>query len=150
MKDSALIDGIILTELKEIPDPKGSVLHMLRNDDDLFSSFGECYFSEVNINSIKGWKKHSLQSQNISVPIGRVKFVLYDLRENSSTFQNVLEIILGRPDLYNRLHIPIDIWYSFKCISDSNSLIVNCSDIPHCPDESEVLPIENSLIPYKW
>ena len=78
MKDDFLIDGVLLTKLKEIPDPKGSVLHMLRNDDDLFTSFGECYFSEVNINAAKGWKKHLSQSQNISVPLGRIKFVLYD------------------------------------------------------------------------
>ena len=150
MKDDVLIDGVFLTELKEIPDPKGSVLHMLRNDDDLFTSFGECYFSEVSVKAIKGWKKHSLQSQNISVPLGRIKFVLYDGRKSSTTFKNISEIILGRPDSYKRLHIPTNIWYSFKCISDTNSMIVNCSDIPHSPDESETMTLDNKEIPYSW
>ncbi len=150
MKDDFLIDGVLLTKLKEIPDPKGSVLHMLRNDDDLFTSFGECYFSEVNINAVKGWKKHLSQSQNISVPLGRIKFVLYDDRESSATFKNISEIILGRPDSYYRLHIPNNVWYSFGCISETNSMIVNCSDIPHSPDESETLPIDNKEIPYSW
>lgn len=150
MRDNGLIDGVVLTQLKEIYDPKGSVLHMLRNDDDLFTSFGECYFSEINVNSIKGWKKHSLQSQNISVPIGRVKFVLYDLRENSITFKRFSEIVLGRPDSYYRLHIPNNIWYSFKCIDNINSMLVNCSDIPHSPNESETLELNNPKIPYSW
>ena len=45
MKHLNLIDGLKISDLKEITDPKGSVLHMLRNDDELFKSFGECYFS---------------------------------------------------------------------------------------------------------
>ena len=150
MKHPNLIDGLKISDLKEITDPKGSVLHMLRNDDDLFKSFGECYFSEVNIGYIKGWKKHTLQSQNISVPVGKVKFVLYDPRKNSKTYNFISVIELGRPDDYKRLHIPVNIWYSFACISPKSSLIVNCADIPHSPEESDALPIDSKLIPYTW
>lgn len=150
MKQNNLIEGLKITDLKEISDPKGSVLHMLRNDDELFKSFGECYFSEVNSGHIKGWKKHSIQSQNISVPIGKVRFVLYDPRENSDTYQTISLIDLGRPNNYKRLHIPPGLWYSFQSISSYTSLIVNCADIPHSPKESKTLPIDTKLIPYSW
>ena len=71
-----LIHDVEIIQLKEIFDDKGSVFHMLRSDERQFKSFGECYFSEVNVDCIKGWKKHTLQTQNISVPIGKIKFVL--------------------------------------------------------------------------
>tara|TARA_Y100001970_G_C14251673_1_gene872323 strand:- start:4596 stop:5048 length:453 start_codon:yes stop_codon:yes gene_type:complete len=148
--ENNLIHDVQLVELKEIPEKKGSVLHMLRNDEQDFVKFGECYFSEVNVNSIKGWKKHLLQTQNISVPIGMVKFVLFDSREDSPTYKNILEISLGRPDSYFRINIPPMIWYSFKCISKVKSLIVNCSDLPHDQDENQTLPLASPEIPYNW
>ena len=61
------------------------MLHFLRNDDPDFTSFGECYMSEINSVAIKGWKKHLEQTQNIVVPIGKIKFVLFDSRNNSAT-----------------------------------------------------------------
>jgi dTDP-4-dehydrorhamnose 3,5-epimerase len=150
MEKSNYIDGVFVSDLKEIQDIKGSVLHVMRNDDALFKSFGECYCSEVNPGSVKGWKKHSLQSQNIAVPVGILKFVLIDLRPDSPSLNNFLEIFLGRPDNYSRLHIPINIWYGFKCISADPALIVNCADLPHQPEEGAILPLENSSFSYDW
>ena len=59
-------------DLKEISDKRGSVLHMIRSDADDFEAFGECYFSEILPKKIKAWKKHKLQTQNISVPVGEI------------------------------------------------------------------------------
>ena len=39
------IDGVIITELRQINDERGAVLHMLRCDAPEFSRFGECYIS---------------------------------------------------------------------------------------------------------
>lgn len=145
-----IIEGVKLNSLKEIKSEKGSVLHMLRSDDLDFENFGECYFSEVFIGCIKGWKKHLIQTQNLSVPVGLIKFVLYDDRLESSTYQELNTYILGRPTDYFRLTIPNGIFYSFKNISNQNSLIVNCADIPHDSKESIIKEINNKEIPYKW
>lgn len=144
------IEGLVLTPLKEIKDERGSVLHMLRVDSTDFTQFGECYFSEVSPRAIKAWKKHTLQTQNIAVPVGRIRLVIYDTRENSATKHNLFVIELGRPDAYIRVTIPPAIWYGFTCISTSAALIANCADIPHTPMESEVLNYTDPLIPYNW
>ena len=52
---------------------KMSVLHMIKSSSPEFKNFGECYVSEINFNSIKGWKLHSKKTQNISVPSGKIK-----------------------------------------------------------------------------
>ena len=41
-----MIEGVILTPLKQISDERGKVMHMLRwKDSPVFSKFGEIYFS---------------------------------------------------------------------------------------------------------
>lgn len=130
------IEGVFIKELKQFPDSRGSVLHMLKSSDNNFNGFGEVYFSEILPGKIKAWKYHKIQSQNLAVPIGNVKFVIYDDRINSTTFKNTLEIELGRPNSYFLLHIPPGLWYGFKSKCNYPSLIVNCSDMPHDKDES--------------
>ena len=73
-----VIDGVKIVPLRIINNINGNVLHIIRNDDPNFLGFGECYCSELLYNKIKGWKKHKLQTQNLTVPSGLVKFVLFD------------------------------------------------------------------------
>ena len=111
------IQGVKITPLREISDSRGSVLHMLRSDADDFLDFGECYFSEVLPGAIKAWKYHYTQVQNIAVPSGLMRLVLFDGRDSSITYGNILELELGRPEAYKRVKIPPKIWYGFACLS---------------------------------
>ena len=146
----SIIENIILTPLREIADGRGAVLHMLRSDSPEFKRFGECYFSEILPGVVKGWKRHLRQTQNIAVPVGLIRIVIYDDRENSKTRGKLLDVVLGRPEHYMRIQIPPMIWYAFSCISDTPALLANCADIPHEPDECEVLPLSAKNIPYHW
>ena len=147
---SKLIKDVVLTELKQFSDERGTLLHMLRNDDPTFTTFGECYFSEVFPGAVKAWKLHREQTQHFSVPVGRIKLVIYDNRKDSVSNSNVQLINLGRPDSYFRVMIPPGLWYGFTCISKIPALLVNCADIPHNLQESEVRMIDDVSIPYKW
>lgn len=150
MTDTTSMEGIIIKNLNIIYDQRGAILHMLRSDSEGYSNFGEIYFSEINVGFIKGWKSHTEQTQNIVVPIGLVKFVLFDDRNNSSTKGNILSIEIGRPKNYKLLIIPPKIWYSFKCIGNNEALIANCADLPHNKKEAKTLPLNDDQIPYKW
>ncbi len=146
----SLIEGLTLTELRQISDGRGAVLHMLRCDAPEFTRFGECYFSEVLPGTVKAWKCHRVQTQNLAVPIGRIRVVIYDDREGAATRGQVQVLELGRPDAYLRLRIPPGLWYGFACLSDTPALLVNCADLPHDPKESEQRPIDDPGIPYQW
>lgn len=148
--DQSLIEGVMLIELRQINDERGAVLHMLRCDAPGFRRFGECYFSEVLPGAIKAWKRHREQTQQLAVPIGRLRMVLYDDRPDSSTRGKLQEMELGRPDCYARLQIPPGIWYGFSCMSKTPALLANCADLPHDPSESEVRPVDEPNIPYQW
>ncbi len=148
--DKSLIEGVSLTQLRQISDERGAVLHMLRCDTPEFTRFGECYFSEIMPGAIKAWKRHNTQTQNLAVPVGRIRMVIYDSRESSTTRGHLQVLELGRPDAYFRLRIPPRLWYGFACTGATPALLANCPDLPHDPADSKVRPVNDSTIPYAW
>lgn len=147
MSAATTINGVVVTPLREIADARGAVLNMLRADAAEFRSFGECYFSEIRPGYIKAWKRHHRQTQNLAVPVGRVRFVVHDPRESSPT-KGLLDVIeLGRPDAYMRLCIPPWLWYGFACISATPALVANCTDLPHDPEEGEAIGLDALGVP---
>ena len=97
------IEGVEIIALKIINNEDGDTLHILRNDSYMFKKFGECYFSELNSSSIKAWKKHKLQTQNLVVPVGLISIVIYDDRKNSNSYKKLLNVKLGKHENYNLL-----------------------------------------------
>lgn len=150
MKELDEIEGVVVQPLRQIADHRGSVLHMMRKDSELFKQFGEVYFSEIHPDAIKAWKRHKEQTQNLAVPVQRIRLVIYDERTQSSTFGKIAEYELGRPKNYNLIQIPPMLWYGFQAIVEQTALIANCSDQPHQSGESETLPANSNLIPYQW
>ena len=72
------IEGVEIKLLKKIPDERGTILHMMRSDEEIFSGFGEIYFSTIYPNVIKGWHIHEKMTLNYAVIDGMIKLVLYD------------------------------------------------------------------------
>ena len=140
-----MINGVLITPLKIIETSGGNVLHSLKDTDSGFNGFGEAYFSEIEPKAIKAWKLHKKMTLNISVPIGKIKFVLYDERIKSNCFFQ--EFIISRKN-YSRLTIPPMIWLGFQGLANSNSLLLNVADISHSTDE--VIRRDLSEIVYDW
>ena len=150
MNGQSSIDGVLVTGLRQVVDERGAVLHHMRSDAPEFTTFGECYFSEMIPGAVKAWKRHREQTQHLAVPIVRVRFVIYDDRELSPTNGSLEVVELGRPDHYNRLRIPKGLWYGFTCLSEQPALIANCTDAPHDPTDTELRAEHDPRIPYRW
>ena len=144
------IQGVLQQPLQVIQDERGAVLHMLRADSPNFEKFGEVYFSEVKNGVVKAWKRHRTMTQNFAVPIGRVKFVIYDDRSNSKTKGHTMACVLGRPDHYELLVVPPMLWYGFQGLGAPASLVANCSDIPHDPQDAEQIEKCPMADEYVW
>jgi len=144
------IEGVVISPLKVIQDDRGAVMHMLRADSSLFTRFGEVYFSEVNPGVVKAWRRHREMTQHFAVPVGRVKFVMYDSRIDSSTQGSKAECVLGRPDAYGLLMVPPMVWYGFQGLAKGPSIVANCTDISHDPDEVERADDCPGLVGYVW
>lgn len=143
------IDGVVVTPLRRIPDERGAVLHMLRDDSEVFERFGEIYFSTVYPGAIKGWHLHKEMTLNYAVPVGMIKLVCYDDRAGSSTRGNLVELHVGELN-YCLVTIPPNVWNGFKGAGQSTALVANCATVHHSPDEIERLDPFTDRIPYDW
>ena len=127
-----MFNDILITPLDILETPGGSVFHAMKDIDLGFVGFGEAYFSEIEQNSVKAWKRHHEMTLNLIVPIGKIKFVLFDNRETKKgQFQ---EILLSR-ETYCRLTVPPMIWMGFQGLTRGNSIVLNIANLPHNPGE---------------
>lgn len=135
------MDGVTLTRLKQIQHTKGDVFHAMKKSDDGFDGFGEAYFSTVNQDDVKGWKKHTKMTLNLVVPVGEIEFVVYD--KNSKEFFSVK---LSKNN-YQRLTVKPNLWMAFRGVGEYNMLL-NLASVEH--DPKEAINIDLSEIKYEW
>lgn len=133
--ESSINKKIHITPLKRISNEKGDILHALKSSETDYRGFGEAYFSSVNKGSIKGWKKHALMQLNLIVPLGTIKFYLFDEESNSPQ-----TVILGK-DNYCRLMVKSGLWVAFEGVDEIN-ILLNIASIEHNPEEAISKPIE--------
>lgn len=140
------IDGVILTPQKIISVDGGNVLHAMKRDDPGYTGFGEAYFSTVEYQIIKAWRRHRIMTLNLVVPVGTIRFIIIDDR---NVKKEVLyqEVILSK-DNYNRLSVPPMVWMGFQGLSAENSMLLNIASIPHDPEESDRKDINE--IEFNW
>lgn len=142
-----MIQDVLISDLKVIEVEGGNVLHSSKFDDTGFKKFGECYFSYIDYRFIKGWKRHSLVTLNLTVPLGIIKFVMFDSRENSKTYKKFQEVSIGESN-YKRLTIPPLVWVAFQGLEYKQSILMNLIDLKHDPSESENKNID--YFKYDW
>ncbi len=135
------MDGVILTPLKRIYNPKGDILHAMKVSDQGYDGFGEAYFSSVFQSNVKGWKKHSRMTLNLVVPMGAIQFVVY----NECT-EKFISIELSEKN-YQRLTIKPGLWLAFKGV-ETNNVLLNLASIEHDPNEAKNLDLKD--IKYEW
>ena len=146
-----LISGVRTKALRVIPDERGRLFEMLRNDEPLFRKFGQVYCTSVNQGVVKGWHFHKKQVDNFVCVSGMIKLVAYDGRATSPTKGLVNEFFIGT---HNPLlvQIPAGVWHGFKGISSPEAIVINIPTAPYHhtrPDEYRCDPHHND-IPYDW
>lgn len=144
-----MIDGVILSPLRQIFDERGKVMHMLREDSPVFSRFGEIYFSCTYPGVVKAWHLHKAMTLNYAVIYGAIKFVLYDDRPASPTCGELQEFFIS-PENYMLVSVPPMIWNGFKSVGITSSIVANCSTLPHSPCELLRRSPSDPDIPYTW
>ncbi len=144
-----MIEGVVITPLRQIPDERGKIMHMMRCDDPQFERFGEIYFSGVYPGAIKAWHVHREMTLHYAVVIGMIKFVLYDARPGSPTHGELQEIFMGEQN-YCRVRVPPGVYNGFKGMGTEMALVANCPTLPFDANEIERLDPFSTAIPYNW
>jgi dTDP-4-dehydrorhamnose 3,5-epimerase len=147
----AMIKGVKVKALRVIPDERGRLMEILRNDDELFQQFGQVYMTTTYPNVVKAWHYHKIQTDNVAVVKGMLKLVLYDRRDGSPTKGEINEFFIGE---HNPLlvQIPHEVYHGWMCISETEAIVVNIPTESYNrtePDEYRLHPHDND-IPYEW
>jgi dTDP-4-dehydrorhamnose 3,5-epimerase len=145
-----MIKGVEVTNRRIIPDDRGKIMHIMKSSDPQFNTFGEVYCSTVYPGIVKGWHMHKEMTLNYVVLKGNIKFVLYDGREDSPTYKEIQEVIIGE-NQYVMVTVPPFVWNGFKGIGLEEAIVINFTDIPHSAEEIVRMdPHHNDLISYDW
>ena len=135
------MDEISIKNLSIINNKKGDILKGFLKSDNKTINVKEVYFSEINPNQIKAWKKHKKMTSNLIAVKGEIKIVI---QKKDKSF--VTEIISKKN--YKMISIPPNFWFGFQCISTEAGMLVNISNEEHDDLESEQLDIEKIL--FDW
>jgi dTDP-4-dehydrorhamnose 3,5-epimerase len=146
-----MIKGVHSKPLLIIPDERGRLMEILRNDDDVFLKFGQVYMTTTYPGVVKAWHLHKKQTDNVCCVQGMIKLVLYDQRADSPTYKEVNQFYLG---IHNPLlvQIPANVYHGWMCVSQEEAVVVNVpTEVynPKDPDEHRLDPHKND-IPYEW
>lgn len=145
------IDGVEKLPLRWIPDERGKLMVLLRNDDNCFQKFGQVYVTTCLPGRIKGFHGHRYQWDYQAVMQGMVKLVLWDSRENSPTYKAIEEIFIG-DDNPMLVVIPPMVLHGIKAYGRCPAYLIN---IPtelynnEAPDELRIAPYDDE-IGYDW
>jgi dTDP-4-dehydrorhamnose 3,5-epimerase-like enzyme len=123
-----------------IPHPNGDVRHIHRSLIGGQLPYLEIYFSEIHSKTIKGWKIHKTQTQNICVAFGRIEIICISKAKIDYVYQ---KFSVNSTTNHGIVTIPPNIFYSLVNNSDDKVVLLNAVDIPHDPDEGKSLPFDH-------
>jgi dTDP-4-dehydrorhamnose 3,5-epimerase len=145
------IEGVVIKNLRVIPDERGWLMEILRCDDKIFAGFGQVYVTTAYPGVVKGWHYHRKQVDNFTCIRGMMKVALYDGRDDSPTYKKITELFVGdrNPVLVT---VPPFVYHGFKAIGTETAYFVNIPTLPYNyaqPDEFRLSP-DTGEIPYDW
>lgn len=151
MNAPAQIEGVNVRPLKLLPNSRGRLMEIARNDEPDHLGFAQVYLTSTFPGVIKAWYRHRQQIDQIASLSGLVKLVLFDSRAGSPSQDVVQEIYLG--DLAPRLvRIPPGVWHGFQAVGQAEAFLLHLNSAafdPAAPDE-ERLDQTDPRIPYAW
>jgi dTDP-4-dehydrorhamnose 3,5-epimerase len=143
-----MIGGVSIKRLTKYYDSRGWFCENIRYCDPFFTDFGQWSDSLMYTGTIKAWHIHQIQFDYWRVPIGVVRVVLCDLREDSSTYRIIDEYVIGDHDPCI-IRIPPGVAHGCKVLQGPALLSYITSHI-YNPDDEGRIPHDDEQIGYDW
>lgn len=144
------IEGVELKELVTYPDQRGFFREILRVTDPIFpEGFGQLSHALMYPGVAKAWHIHPTQIDWWYVPVGALKVALYDMRPDSRTYGELMELMLGEHSPAKLLKIPAGVAHGCKALGGVTHLFYVTSTT-YDPKEEGRLPHDDPRIGYDW
>ena len=145
----SLIEGVEVIPLQTFPDERGCIYHGVRASQ-LSYTIAEVYFKKLYPDVINGWHVHETMTLSYITVIGVTKLVLVDLRKDSPSSRNLMELYCGEGN-HCRVQIPAGVANASQCVGGDFSLFANTPDKEHDPNLKYLrLDPLNGPIKYQW
>jgi dTDP-4-dehydrorhamnose 3,5-epimerase len=146
------IEGVITREVLHVPRDHGVVTETYRAEwDPTGLPVVHIYQSRLFPGAIGAWSCHAKSIDRLFCNQGHLKVVLFDGREESSTFGKVHEVFVGdaRPTF---IVLPKGIWHGLQNLGASDALVLNYPTHAYDYEDPDHwrLPHDTDQIPYKW
>lgn len=144
------IDGVTVTPLVAHGDNRGALTELLTTRDGPIEPIVHVYEVEAKAGSLRGWVYHRHQFDRLAFTRGRFRIVLYDIRQDSPTFNKLSVLSLGteRPGL---LRIPPFVVHAVQNLGENATFINMPTRVydPRDPDKAR-LPLGDPRIPFSF
>ena len=110
-------------KIKIIKNYKGDLVKFYNFNQKLLNKYEEIYFSIVKKKYFKGWKYHENRNQIMTIGSGNVIFSIKKTKNGKEK-----KIKMSFPDNIYLLKIPKKTFYSFRCTSKKDAIIINIID----------------------
>lgn len=146
-----MIDGVMIKELVKHPDERGFFIEMVRRTDEFFAEgFGQVSHSFMRKGIVKAWHIHKTQVDWWYLVNGVIKAAMYDLREGSKTYRELMEVTLGTAGEPRKvLKIPPGVAHGLKVLKGPANLVYVTSGTYTKNEEGRIL-YNDPDIGYDW
>jgi len=97
----------------------------------------------------KAWHLHEKQTDWMCVLVGDIKLGLFDLRENSPSYRQLMEILMGETLGRKVVKIPPGIAHGYRIINGPMHIIY-VTDREYDPADELRIPHDDPEIGYDW
>lgn len=145
-----MIQGVTFRELITKPDDRGFFREVIRSTDPEFEpGFGQLSHSLVYQGVVKAWHYHGKQTQWNYVINGLIKVALYDLREVSPTYREIMEFLAGDNQPARLYCFPPGVAHGYKCLNGPMNIMYITSG-QYDPSEEGRIDFDDKEIGYDW
>jgi len=145
-----MIEGVVVKELVTYPDERGFFREIIRESDNLFAEgFGQWSHSMIYQGVAKAWHVHQRQIDWWYVAGGVLKVALHDMRPDSTTYRETMELLMGDHQVATVLRVPQGVAHGCKCLSGPAHLFYITSHIYDPTDEGHIAH-DDTEIGYDW
>ena len=146
-----MIDEVKIIELNTHDDDRGFFREIFRFPEQFTDvPVGQLSHSQVKEGVMKAWHGHVYQSQWNYVVSGQIKVGLYDNREDSKTFQEMMEFAAGEGEEPIAYFFPPGVLHGYQCTKGPMHIIYVTSGVYDLEDEIRKSSNDlNLAIPWK-
>ena len=145
-----MIEGVEFKSLVTHTDERGFFRELIRKTDGIFGEgFGQLSHSLVHAGITKAWHMHKIQSQWTYVVCGVLKVALHDCRQDSPTYRETQEFLIGDNHPPRIYRLPPGVAHGYRCLSGPAHVLYVTSGV-YDPSDEVRISHDDAEIAYDW